>query len=91
MVHNSDALLKKCPNCKNEDLENIYGDDAHIWYLEGKLKVAKDQLTLTEKALELACEEMNRIEAKYGFAYLLSNDCLVDYFKTKAKEMMKSE
>ena len=49
------------------------------------------QLAITEKALELACEEIGRIEAKFGSAYIRANGYLLDYFKTKAKEMMKSE
>lgn len=48
-----------------------------------------NQLSLTEKALELACEEINRVKAKFGSAYIRANGYLVDYFKTKAKEMMK--
>ena len=81
MVHNPNAVLKRCPNCKNEDLENIYGSDAHIWYLEGKLKVAKDQLALTEKALELACKWINDIQEMdsdcpiYADCFRVEKDC----------------
>lgn len=49
------------------------------------------QLAITKKALELACEEIGRIEAKFGSAYIRADGYLLDYFKTKAKEMMKSE
>lgn len=45
------------------------------------------QLATTEKALELACEEIGRIEAKFGSAYIRANGYLLDYFKTKSKEM----
>ena len=50
-----------------------------------------EQIKILEKALELACEEINRVEAKFGSAYIRANGYLVDYFKTKAKEIMKSE
>lgn len=51
----------------------------------------QSQLTITEKALELACEEIGRIEAKFGSAYIRANGYLLDYFKTKAKEMLENE
>ena len=51
----------------------------------------KQQLAITEKALELACEEIGRIEAKFGSAYIRANGYLLDYFKTKAKEMLENE
>ena len=51
----------------------------------------KQQLAITEKALELACEEIGRIEAKFGSAYIRPNGYLLDYFKTKAKEMLENE
>ncbi len=47
------------------------------------------QLAITEKALELACEEIGVIEAKFGSAYIRANGYLLDYFKTEAKEMLK--
>lgn len=52
-----------------------------------KIQDLEEQLKLTEKALELACEEINRVEAKFGSAYIRANGYLVDYFKTKAKEI----
>ena len=58
-------------------------DCQEIVYMDEKIEVL-------EKALELACEEINRVEAKFGSAYIRANGYLVDYFKTKAKEM-KSE
>lgn len=49
------------------------------------------QLAITEKALELACEEIGVIEAKFGSAYIRANGYLLDYFKTEAKEMLEDE
>ena len=58
---------------------------------EKRIVELKQQLAITEKALELACEEINRVEAKFGSAYIRANGYLVDYFKTEAKEMLKNE
>ena len=49
------------------------------------------QIKMLEKALELACEEIGRIEAKFGSAYIRANGYLLDYFKIKAKEMLENE
>lgn len=49
----------------------------------------KSQLALTEKALELACEELGKVEA--FDKEFMECESFYDYFKTKAKEMMKSE
>ena len=51
----------------------------------------KQQLITTEKALELACEEIGIIEAKFDSAYIRANGYLLDYFKTTAKEMLENE
>ena len=51
----------------------------------------KQQLAITEKALELACEEIGIIEAKFDSAYIRANGYLLDYFKTTAKEMLENE
>ena len=55
--------------------------------LERVLDDYAERLGILEKALELACEEINRVEAKFGSAYIRANGYLFDYFKTKAKEM----
>ena len=44
-----------------------------------------------QKALELACEEIGIIEAKFDSAYIRANGYLLDYFKTTAKEMLENE
>lgn len=45
----------------------------------------KDKIALTEKALELACEELSDMLIE------CTKSSLIDDFKTKAKVMMKSE
>ena len=59
--------------------------------LENENKQLKQQLITTEKALELACEEIGIIEAKFDSAYIRANGYLLDYFKTTAKEMLENE
>ena len=53
-------------------------------------KIKDEQIKELTKALELACEEINRVEAKFGSAYIRANGYLVDYFKTEAKEILKN-
>lgn len=82
---------------KLREIERKYGGFANfelITLCNGKDKYIADlqsQLAITEKALELACEEIGRIEAKFGSAYIRANGYLLDYFKTKAKEMLENE
>lgn len=81
-----------------ESVMQTCGNDAK------EIKRIQDQLALTEKALELACEELydsNSISVCSYCPHNLSAECpdicpsdkhiLTNYFKTKAKEMMKSE
>lgn len=86
---------------QNERLKNWYNEKA------GECAELQHQLALTEKALELACKELNKnIDDKCEYCEYKENnidygscDCdeqfetdrTVDYFKTKAKEMIKSE
>ena len=58
----------------------------------------QSQLAITEKALELACEEITGsceyCSYKTRIECPVEADCLdekINYFKSKAKEMMKSE
>lgn len=55
------------------------------------IKSLHKEIKELEKALELACEEIGRIEAKFGSAYIRANGYLLDYFKTEAKEMLENE
>ena len=65
---------------------------------EAQIFDLKDQLALTEKALELACKEITGsceyCSYKTTIECPVEANCLdekINYFKTKAKEMMKSE
>lgn len=83
-IENLDDFIKEYSS-RNIKLAN----DNYV--LEQELAELKQQLALTEKALELACEEIGRIEAKFGSAYIRANGYLLDYFKTEAKEMLENE
>ena len=92
------SLLNKQSN-RIKDLELLLNSDKKIETnsLNGFEKLRqenqqlKQQLTITEKALELACEEIGRIEAKFGSAYIRADGYLLDYFKTNAKELLENE
>lgn len=63
-----------------------------------RIKELQDKLALTEKALELACKEITGsceyCSYKTRIECPVEANCLdekINYFKTKAKEMMKSE
>lgn len=72
-------------NKKGEEIEPTKAQ--LVIYIKGLHKEIKE----LKKALELACEEINRVEAKFGSSYIRANGYLIDYFKTEAKEMVKSE
>ena len=66
--------------------------------MAGELKDLQNQLAITEKAIELACKEITGsceyCSYKTRIECPVESDCLdekINYFKTKAKEMMKSE
>ena len=80
-----DKLYDTRQECEKHFVFEInYELDNNVTNLQHRLEVA-------EKALELACEEIGRIEAKFGSAYIRANGYLLDYFKTKAKEMLENE
>ena len=61
---------------------------------EDKCKLLQDKLALTEKALELACDCFYNNFGKALEPYCecnTSSEAMQKHFKTKAKEMMKSE
>lgn len=75
-----------------------YDYNESIDLYEFKIEELKDKLAITEKALELACKEIT--DSCEYCSYKTSIECPVEancldekinYFKTKAKEMMKSE
>ena len=66
--------------------------------MDGELKDLQSQLAITEKALELACKEITGsceyCSYKTRIECPVEADCLdenINYFKTKAKEMLESE
>lgn len=61
-------------------------------HLQAEILELKEELSLTEKALELVCKELHvELENPDNELYTKTNDEMTDYFKNKAKEMMKSE
>ena len=75
-------------NADNDiELNNIYPIIDLFNQLDEQISDLQHRLEVADKALELACEEIGRIEAKFGSAYIRANGYLLDYFKTKAKEM----
>ena len=63
-----------------------------------KIKNLQSQLTITEKALELACKEITGsceyCSYKTRIECPVEADCLdekINYFKTKAKDMLENE
>ena len=79
-------------------LDNIDKSDLIDMATQKKFAELKDQLALTEKALELACKEITGsceyCSYKTRIECPVEANCLdekINYFKTKAKEMMKSE
>lgn len=75
-----------------ESVMQTCGNDAK------EIKRIQDQLALTEKALKLACEELGcccdycSYSAKPDCPIeVICTDEAINYFKTKAKEIMKSE
>ena len=52
----------------------------------GKYEVVDNQLAITEKALELACEHI-----KEDLKCVDTEDEIYNYFKTQAKEMLKNK
>lgn len=80
---------KQCQKCKhlNKKIElNIKNK------LINENQQLKQQLATVEKALELACKELHcELENPDNELYTKSSDEYIDYFKTRAKEMLKSD
>ena len=84
-----------CPFCENDNVEvkvgNSNGDFVdllHLEMLELRLDLAQDKIKVLEKALELACEELNsELENPHNELYTKTSDEVIKHFKTKAKEM----
>ena len=74
-----------------------FGADIHEKALE-TLMIMKEQLVITEKALELACEDIIGSCEYCSYNTMpecpIEADCLdekINYFKAKAKEMLENE
>ena len=86
--------------CQNYDFQ-INDFSREVYRLQKREKILEQQLALTEKALELACERINcatedcrlcPLDNKCkGLLYEDTKKLYFDYFKEQAKEMMKSE
>ena len=66
--------------------------------MDGEIKDLQSQLAITEKALEFACEEITGSCEYCSYKTMIEcpieANCLdekINYFKTKAKEMLESE
>lgn len=94
-----------CPFCENDNVEVFKNQLLNVQMVSSKeITKLHKELALTEKALELACgtlrycksqDEINRLCEEYIYCSKFVNfnqiKKTIDYFKTKAKEMMKSE
>ena len=77
-------------NCSYEE----YKGETDITEEEKDEKIAdlEAKLSLTEKALELACKELHcELENPDNELYTKSSDEYIEYFKTKAKEIGNNE
>ena len=92
-----------CPFCENDQVEVYKNQLLNVQMVSAKeITKLHKELALTEKALELACEiavgneEMNCSGISCSDSCKYKGVCkdikiVADYFKTKAKEIMKSE
>ena len=71
--------------------EIINNPDTLIFQQQQLIGNLQSQLTITEKALELACEEHKKDSTPAKWIYHVSKEEYIEHIKTKAKEMMKSE
>lgn len=89
--------LCRCVDCSSE---YEYGLETSIDELEKENQQLKHQLAITEKALELACDYLvsngNEDDELYKLVQNIYADdeylaTKINYFKTKAKEMLENE
>lgn len=74
------------------ELNNIYPIIDLINQLDEQIADLQHPLEVAEKALELACEElMGDLEFNDELDKHYNLQANIEYFKTKAREMMKSE
>ena len=87
--------LCRCVDCSSE---YEYGLETSIDELDKENQQLKQQLAVTKKALELACKEITGSCEYCSYKTMIEcpieANCLdekINYFKTKAKEMLESE
>ena len=87
--------LCRCVDCSSE---YEYGLETSIDELDKENQQLKQQLTIIQKSLELACREITGsceyCSYKTRIECPVEADCLdekINYFKTKAKEMLENE
>ena len=84
-LYNNGVLDKSINDTyKLEDLLNQ--QDKRIKELEQEIQQLKQQLSITEKALELACEHI-----KEDLKCDDTQDEIYNYFKTQSKEILENE
>ena len=88
-LHDKEAFFKNAREIA-EGLSKKQLIEYYIAELETCCEV-EEELKVYKNAFKLACEEINRVEAKFGSAYIRATDYLVDYFKKEAREELKSE
>ena len=76
-------------------LNDLFDDNFSIFQLKNDFYSLRTNIKELEKALELACEHIDYVVTKDGAIcsglYNENKDKIVEYFKTKAKEIMKSD
>jgi hypothetical protein len=92
------ALNVNCAVCRKQNGFIVDYVACMINNKDRKITELKDQLALTEKALELACKEITGSCEYCSYNTMpecpIEANCLdekINYFKNKAKEMMKNE
>ena len=83
--------MSKEIKCIHKVGDKVFLFETYEQPLRTQIEQLQNQLAITEKALELACKEIGRIEAKFGSAYIRANGYLLDYFKIEANEMLENE
>ena len=83
------SKIRICECCKREFLEQDMRGNLCVCCYDFIEEHQDKQVEILEKALELACEELGKVEV--FDKEFMECESFYDYFKTKAKEMMKSE
>ena len=105
LLNQQDKQIKELEE-ENKELEikldkcgtELVNAESLVSYLENENQQLKQQLATAEKALELACKEITGSCEYCSYKTMIEcpveADCLdekINYFKTKAKEMLENE